>query len=57
MKLTYWTQIGRSRPSWLRSASMSALLAPGSTSSVVGSPVMRTNRKIVSDSRNNDNSA
>src|SRR6266446_5700557 len=57
MKLTYWTPIDRSRPSWDFSASMSALLAPGSTRSVVGSPVMRTNRKIVSDSRNSDSSA
>jgi hypothetical protein len=33
---------------------MSAGLAPGSTSSAAGSPVMRTKKKIVSDNRNSD---
>ena len=33
---------------------MSACGAPGSTNSVVGSPVTRTNRKIVSDNNSNE---
>jgi hypothetical protein len=33
---------------------MSSALAPGSVSRAIGSPVTRTNRKIVSDSRNSD---
>ena len=56
MKLQYCTQSGRSRPNCSRMASMSAWLAPGSTSSVAGSPVTRTKRKIVSDSRNSESS-
>ena len=32
-------------------------LAPGSTSNAAGSPVTRTKKKIVSDSRNSDSSA
>ena len=36
---------------------MSARLAPGSTRSTVGSPVTRTSKKMVSDSRNSEISA
>jgi hypothetical protein len=35
---------------------MSSGLAPGSTSSVAGSPVTRTKKKIVSDNKNSDSS-
>ena len=56
MKLAYCTQIGWSRPNCSRMAAMSASLAPGSTSSAVGSPVTRTNRKIVRDSSNSETS-
>ncbi len=54
MKLQYCTQSGRSRPKRSRMASMSAWLAPGSTSSIAGSPVTRTKKKMVSDRRNSD---
>ena len=54
MKLQYCTQSGRSRPNRSRTASMSAWLAPGSTSSIAGSPVTRTKRKMVSDRRNSE---
>jgi len=35
-------------------AAISASLAPGSTSNVAGSPVTRTKKKIVTDSKNSD---
>jgi hypothetical protein len=57
MNWPYWTQIGRSRPSWTRTAAMSSLLAPGSTSSTVGSPVRRTSRKMMRESRIRESAA
>ena len=56
MKSPYWTQSGRSRPNWWRTASRSAWLAPGSTSSTAGSPVTRTKKKMVSESRSSESS-
>ena len=56
MNNTYCTTNGRSRPNWWWIAAMSASLAPGSTSSVAGSPVTRTKKKIVNDSTNSDSS-
>ena len=56
MNSQYCTISGRSRPNCLWIAAISAWLAPGSTSSVAGSPVTRTKKKIVTDSRNSDSS-
>jgi hypothetical protein len=52
--VTYCTQSDRSRPSCCRTIAMSSRLAPGSTRSTVGSPVRRTNRKMVTESKNSD---
>ena len=54
MKCPYWTSSGWSRPNCLRMASRSALLAPGSTRSTAGSPVTRTKKKMVTESRNSE---